>query len=404
MRAGSPAYLSAGARFLDNLPGCPLSLNRANSVGLSKQGTAITAVEGIDWYGASTGVSAWTDLKQVSAGYHFTVGLKKNGTVLTTVGWDNYINQNYTDAHQWQNIQQVTAGSYHILGLKTDGTLVAAGDKAMYQEQKVVSSSVTVQDFEPVALSMGDTSAQAIFNQLKAKNFLQADGTVTPAFFALESAYDLNLDYPYEMYQEDIFSVLEAGVTSESVAKLAEWNQGILQQDQTPFIQVTAGDLHIAALRADGTVVAAGDNEGGRYTGVETWTNITQISAGVFQTLGLKRDGTIVAAGNNGYQQSDLNNWNKTVATNANKKIIQVAAGYLQTAALRADGTVAVSATHKTYDQVQNWTNVTQIAAGGDYVVGITADHKILVDLGDSPGVDSSIQGKALTEWENRLF
>lgn len=298
----------------------------------------------------------------------------------------------------------MAVGGYHILGLKTDGTLVAAGDKAMYQEQKVVSSSVTVQDFEPVALSMGDTSAQAIFNQLKAKNFLQADGTLTPQFFALASAYDLNLDFPYEMYQEDIFSVLEAGVSYEYLDKLAEWNQGILQQGQFPFIQVSAGDFHFAALRADGTVVAAGDNEGGRYTGVETWADITQISAGVFQTLGLKRDGTIVTAGNNGYQQSDLNNWNAAVAADPNKKISQVAAGYFQTVALRADGTVAVSATHKTYDQVRKWTNITQISAGGDYVVGITKDNQILVDIGNSNGVDSSIHGRALTEWQRGVF
>lgn len=63
----------------------------------------------------------------VAAGSDFTVGLKADGTVVTTK--DNL------DVTQWSDIIQLATGSSHVVGLKNDGTAVAAGSNARGQSQ-----------------------------------------------------------------------------------------------------------------------------------------------------------------------------------------------------------------------------------------------------------------------------
>jgi alpha-tubulin suppressor-like RCC1 family protein len=63
---------------------------------------------------------------------------------------------------------------------------------------------------------------------------------------------------------------------------------------------VAAGANHTVGLRADGTVVAAGDNRKGQCA-VGNWENVVAITAGGNHTVGLRADGTMVATG------SDIN-------------------------------------------------------------------------------------------------
>ena len=62
--------------------------------------------------------------------------------------------------------------------------------------------------------------------------------------------------------------------------------------------QLTAGENHTVGLKADGTVVAVGDNREGQCN-VSGWTGIVQVAACEAHTVGLKADGTLVAAGLN---------------------------------------------------------------------------------------------------------
>lgn len=63
-------------------------------------------------------------------------------------------------------------------------------------------------------------------------------------------------------------------------------------------MQVSAGLFHTIGLRANGTLVAAGDNTYGQCN-VSTWTGVTQIATGAFHTVGLKVNGRVVATGRN---------------------------------------------------------------------------------------------------------
>ncbi len=73
-------------------------------------------------------------------------------------------------------------------------------------------------------------------------------------------------------------------------------------------MSIAAGDYHTVGLKADGTVVVAGDNDDGQCN-VSDWTDIVSIAAGSFHTVGLKADGTVVAAGYNGSGQCDVSDW-----------------------------------------------------------------------------------------------
>jgi len=62
-------------------------------------------------------------------------------------------------------------------------------------------------------------------------------------------------------------------------------------------------------LKADGTVVVAGDDRYGLY-GTESWQDIVAIAAGSYNTVGLKSDGTVVGI----YGKHEIENWRDIVA------------------------------------------------------------------------------------------
>jgi alpha-tubulin suppressor-like RCC1 family protein len=61
-------------------------------------------------------------------------------------------------------------------------------------------------------------------------------------------------------------------------------------------------------LRADGTVVAAGDNDYGQCE-VGDWTDIVAVAAGNYHTVGLRSDGTVVAMGMNLVGECEIGDW-----------------------------------------------------------------------------------------------
>ena len=42
---------------------------------------------------------------------------------------------------------------------------------------------------------------------------------------------------------------------------------------------------------------------------MDKWTDIVAVSAGYYHTVGLKADGTVVAVGNNQFSQCDVSEW-----------------------------------------------------------------------------------------------
>ena len=99
------------------------------------------------------------------------------------------------------------------------------------------------------------------------------------------------------------------------------------------------------------------------------------VAAGSVHSVGLKANGTVVAAGQNSYGQCNVNGW---------RDVVQVAAGYGHTVGLQSDGTVVpVGDNSNGQCNVGNWTEITQVAAGGGYTMGLRADGTV-VTVGDN--------------------
>ena len=148
------------------------------------------------------------------------------------------------------------------------------------------------------------------------------------------------------------------GYQDARVRSFAIWDEIAVRET------ISGGNTHVAGLKSDGTVVAAGENEYGQCD-VDAWTDIIAVSAGVCHTVGLKSDGTVVAVGENTYGECDLGSWTDIVA---------IAAGNRNTVGLRSDGTVMVVC----YDQneqrtVESWTDIVAVSADRE-IVGLKSD------------------------------
>ena len=132
---------------------------------------------------------------------------------------------------------------------------------------------------------------------------------------------------------------------------------------------VAAGYHHPVGLKADGRVVALGNNYYGRCD-VGGWSDIQQVATGAENTVGLKADGRVVALGQNVKGQCDVGDWTD---------IIQVAAGEVHTLGLKDDGSV-VAVGDNTQEQcnVGDWRDIIQVAAGWGHTVGVKADGTVV--------------------------
>ena len=123
---------------------------------------------------------------------------------------------------------------------------------------------------------------------------------------------------------------------------LALWND-IAKRDY-----VSAGEYHTIGLKADGTVVAVGNNDCGQCN-VSDWTDIVAISAGGSHTVGLRADGTVVAVGDNEGGKRDVGDWTNIVA---------VSGGDRHTVGLKSDGTVVAVGDEDGKCDVGGWTDI----------------------------------------------
>ena len=141
----------------------------------------------------------------------------------------------------------------------------------------------------------------------------------------------------------------------------------------TDIVAVSAGKDHTVGLKADGTVVATEYLKEIFYDGqcdVDGWTDIVAVSAGDSHTVGLKADGTVVAVGDNDHGQCNVDRWTDIVA---------ISAGYYHTVGLKTDGT-AVAVGNNGFGQcgVDGWTDIVAISAGHYHTVGLKADGTVV--------------------------
>lgn len=143
---------------------------------------------------------------------------------------------------------------------------------------------------------------------------------------------------------------------------------------------IAAGYNHSVAVRKDGTVLAAGDNEYGQCN-VGDWTDVRSVAAAGNHTVALKNDGTLYAVGNNDFGQCEVGGWSDITA---------IAASEYHTVGLRENGRVIARGNNR-YGQcdVQDWKDIVQIAAGPYLTIGLKADGTVVTAGWGTEGEDA---------------
>lgn len=137
---------------------------------------------------------------------------------------------------------------------------------------------------------------------------------------------------------------------------------------------ISAGYYHTVAIKADGTVVAVGDEENDKLN-VNNWKDIVSVATGWDYTVGLKSDGTIVTAGTMSNGEGNVSGW---------EDIVAISAGAMTTVGLKADGTVLATG-YNSYGQcdVDDWKDIVFISAEINNTAGVKSDGTVVV-IGDN--------------------
>lgn len=236
-------------------------------------------------------VPGLTGIKQVAAGYFYSLALKNDGTLM---GWGYNVDGQLHNGNTTQQngpvaalnlgqVAAVAAGGVHVLGLKRDGTVWAWGWNQLGQLGDGTttnrSSKVPVVGLsDVVALAGGERHSIA----------LKADGTVWT--WGLNSSGQLGDG-------STVSHIVPAQVPSLS-----------------DVVGIAAGQYHSLALKRDGTVWAWGYNPDGELgdgtavnrlspVQVASLSGVVAISAGLTHSLAVKADGSRWVWGMNKFGQ-----------------------------------------------------------------------------------------------------
>lgn len=250
----------------------------------------------------------------IAAGWESSFAIRNDGTVAAVGSNIGGI----LDVDDWQDIKSVAAGRITV-GLKEDGTLVKAGSAGEW-------GSIQLGRIKDVVSIAVDGYSLAV---------VKADGTaeVMDWFFA------------------------NGGVNASAVAA---WRN---------VLAVDLSEKHVVALKSDGTVVAAGEDDRGQCSGVRDWIGMIGVAAGNGITLGLKFDGTVSAIWDNPDGKAQVESWNDIVAIEAGNDFVL---------ALKADGTVVTAGNCENSD-VGSWRDIKAIRVS-DHILGLKADGTVAAD------------------------
>lgn len=146
--------------------------------------------------------------------------------------------------------------------------------------------------------------------------------------------------------------------------------------DLTNIVQVAAGHFHVAALRADGTVVCFGTTDNVDITPLQPLglSNVVAIASGKGHVLALKSDGTVVRWG------KGSSGVDGTHVPPGLSNVVAIAGGFDQSIALRADGKVFLwyTADQAQWGQVPGVTNIVKITADNSGGIGLSDENKLV--------------------------
>lgn len=151
----------------------------------------------------------------------------------------------------------------------------------------------------------------------------------------------------------------------------SDCQRGLPADSTKHFRYISAGENHAAAILADGSVFACGDQFDGKCS-IQHWQQIMYICCGDSYTLGLHANGTVRLAGTLAEDQDALmlRQW---------RNIALVASSPFLIAGLNSDGQVQVCGMSPgDRKKVKGWKDVTAVDVGNYHLVGLRSDGTLL--------------------------
>jgi len=234
-------------------------------------------------------VDGWTDIVKVKCGPMRTVGLKKDGTVLSTKG-DVFTGGRIPGEgiEKFNNVIDIACGLFHTVGLRNDGTVVACG----FNDE----GQCNVEGWSNVKSIYADHNHTiAICN----------DGTLLYCGGSDGGALHLNgIAGVKKLYCGINDTVI---VTEDGKVYRTDFDS------ETPILlDITGEDIahvefnidHFIILKTNGTVLHFGSTEDGRAN-VDDWTDILDIVCSEKVSAGFTKEGVLMT-GSNGTRTLDM--------------------------------------------------------------------------------------------------
>lgn len=330
------------------------------TMGLKKDGTVVVTGDN-DVARAKGGISLWRDIVSVAGGDRHAVGLKKDGTV-EAVGWNGLGQGEVSD---WTDIISVACGPNHTAGLKRDGTVVAVGQNECGQ--------CNVSDWKNVITIIARENCTV---------GICSNGSV------VRTDYDR----------------MKKGRVAVLPAKTLPWRL-FSPEDSEP---ADAGQASPAAEGKDetGDVRRKSKQEDAEGSALERYRNHAETLVSM-NHLAVKSDGSLkidedyFSKMDEEYDEDLLISQDKMERWKSAENITAVAAGFGVYAILRTDGRVEAygSSRPDMGNQADLWRNVTRITSIGDQLIGIHEDGTLSVTI--EPEDYDTVVTKYVRHWKN---
>ena len=226
----------------------------------------------LEVYGDFQYKNEFQDVVQVSAYGSHAVGLKKDGTVVTT--------DKNEEVAKWKNIKAIAVGKDHTVGLTNDGKVVCAGSDLACQ----------VSDWSDVdSIYAGDDVTFAIVN-----GQVKVSGN-SANFSAVSDAKKLAVGESQVLVLKKDGSVSAVSLKGNSTSDVSSW---------TKISSIAVGKNYVVGVHEDGTVSVASDDKDLKEA-VEAWTDVKYIAAYDDTLVAFNRSGKMYGYGDNSSNQYD---------------------------------------------------------------------------------------------------
>ncbi len=363
--------------------------------------------------------SEWKNVRSISAGRNFTVGLCYGGRVLSA-GKNHYGQCNTAD---WKQVIDIGCGNDCVVALTADGRILATGHQRTESDTDCPHSPETNRWKDIIAFRCGPdhTVAMTRSGQILSCGLDEDKQCSATAHFTLFR--DARQLYGYGQYGRQLEMEIQANrSSSESASEVEPQERRFADRVEAAHVlrgSFAVGMAHSLCLNHEGRILAEGANDCGQCD-IASFRSALWVAAGPYRSAAILTDGHIVFAGRNSDGQGDtrvLNGELKAAGAEADYAWKRVSCGYSHTAALRSDGRVfaiganpdgrcdtrqwrditdvscgirhtvarksngtcaATGDNHYGQCDVSRWKNVVMVAAGEFHTVALTADRRVL--------------------------